>query len=138
MRESESERAWRRLARRRKDGGSFPREDGDSSPCPSAKEERRGRRDTSPEHGKMGSLWKFLLRRETVMHVSPISVTKRLLAAFCPRDNSLPFFMAAPISQLRNYSRKVADTLRNVENAKQDGYSSLSQTLVQAMHFYSR
>lgn len=39
------------------------------------------------------------------MHVSPISVTKRLLATFCPRDNSLSFFMTAPISQLKNYSR---------------------------------
>lgn len=47
------------------------------------------------------------------MHVSPISVTKRLLATFCPRDNSLSFFMAAPISQLKNYSREVG-TLWNV------------------------
>lgn len=44
---------------------------------------------------------------ETVMHVSPISVTKRLLAAFCSRDNSLLFFIDTPISQLKNYNRKV-------------------------------
>lgn len=60
------------------------------------------------------------------MHVSPISVTKRLLAAFCPRDNSLPFFMVAPISQSKNYSRKVG-TRRNMENAC-SRYSSLNLT----------
>lgn len=70
----------------------------------------------APNTGRWGVYGNFSFG-ETVMHVSPISVTKRLLAAFCPRDNSLSFFMTAPISQLRNYSRKVADTLRNVENA---------------------
>lgn len=44
---------------------------------------------------------------KTVMHVSPISVTERLLATFCPRDNSFSFFTSAPISQLKNYSREV-------------------------------
>jgi len=55
---------------------------------------------------------------ETVMHVSSISVTKRLLAAFCSRDNSLSFFIAAPISQLKNYSRKVG-TLWNIRERVQ-------------------
>lgn len=63
--------------------------------------------DTSvrEDGGRYGN---FLLLRETVMHVSPISLTKRLLATFCPRDNSLSSFMAAPISQLKNYSQEVA------------------------------
>jgi len=58
-----------------------------------------------------------------VMHVSPISVTKRLLAAFCPRDNSLQFFIVAPISHLKNYNRKV-DTLWNYRECVRSGYSS--------------
>lgn len=85
----------------------------ESFPWPSAKEERRGQAgDTSPSAGRWGVYGNFFFG-ETVMHVSPISVTKRLLAAFCPRDNSPPFFMAAPISRLKNYSRKVG-TLRSV------------------------
>lgn len=61
-RERERVCEWRRLARRRKDGGSFAREEGERSPCPRTKEERGGRRH-EPGRGKMGSLWKFLLRR---------------------------------------------------------------------------
>lgn len=92
-------------------------------PCPNAKEERRDRRRHEP--GEDGEFME-ISSSTTVMHVSPISVTERLLAAFCPRDNSPQFFMAGPISQLKNYSRKVG-ILRNVENMC-DGHSSLSKT----------
>lgn len=46
--------------------------------------------------------------RDRYARLSPIFVTERLLATFCPRDNSLLFFMAAPISQLENYSQEVS------------------------------
>lgn len=125
MHESESERAWRRLARRRKDTRWLlpSREQRGTFPCPCTKEERRGKETRARARGKMGSLWKFLLSSKTVMHVSPISVTERLLAAFCPRDNSLPFFIAALISQLKNYSRKVG-TLRQAWRTACSGYWS--------------
>lgn len=98
----------------------------ESFPWPSAKEERRGQAgDTSPSAGRWGVYGNFFFG-ETVMHVSPISVTKRLLAAFCPRDNSPPFFMAAPILGWRIIAGKSVHF--GAWGNMCDGYSSLSKT----------
>lgn len=104
----EKKRARRWLARERQDAGSpsFVRRKTTTFSC-----ERRTKRWKKTRAGVRedgGPYGNFLLLRETVMHVSPISLTKRLLATFCPRDNSLSSFMAAPISQLKNYSQEVA------------------------------
>lgn len=93
---------------------SFARKETTTRSRARAKEERGGKRRHEPGAREDGEFMEISpSQRETVMHVSPISVTKRLLATFCPRDNSLSFFIAAPISQLKNYNREVG-TLWNV------------------------
>lgn len=52
-----------------------------------------GRGGTRHEPAREDGEFMEISLSETVMHVSPISVTKRLLATFCPRDNSPLFFM---------------------------------------------
>lgn len=106
-RERASERARRWLARGRKEDGkpSLPRV-GEDVPLAPVNEKTvdggGGKGDTSRR--KTGEFME-ISPSETVMHVSLISVAERLLATFCPRDNSPSFFMACPISQLKNYGR---------------------------------
>lgn len=79
----------------------LPSRGGRRSRARARKKNEESRRRHEPGRGEDGEFME-ISSSETVMHVSPISVTKRLLAAFCPRDNSLTFFMVAPISQMKN------------------------------------
>lgn len=101
------------MARARKKGRWLLPSRGRSRSRIRAKVERRG--GTRHEPAREDGEFMEISLSETVMHVSPISVTKRLLATFCPRDNSPLFFMATPISSLKNYSQEV-HVFRNVKN----------------------
>lgn len=94
------------LARGREDSGSLLPSQEETDSCSSKRKTKRQKKTRADE--REDGEFMEISPSETFMHVSPISVTKRLLATFCPRDNSLSFFIALPISQLKNCSRKVS------------------------------